>query len=47
MVTMRVAKPHVREPQRAQSVITFEVPEDAFPTTHPARVLWTVLGGCE
>jgi len=45
MVTMRVAKPHVREPQRAQSVITFEVPEDALPTTHPARVLWTVLGG--
>jgi transposase len=45
MVTMRVANPHIREPQRLQSVITFEVPEDALPTTHPARVLWTVLGG--
>lgn len=45
MVTMRVANPHVREPQRLQSVIVFEVPEDALPVTHPARVLWTVLGG--
>jgi transposase len=45
MVTKRVAKPHVREPQRAQSVMTFEVPEDALPPTHPARVLWTILGG--
>ncbi len=45
MVTMRVANPHIREPQRLQSVITFEVPEDALPADHPARVLWTVLGG--
>ena len=45
MVKRHVANPHIREPQRLQSVIVFEVPEDALPADHPARVLWTVLGG--
>lgn len=45
MTNPRVAKPHIREPQRAQRVITFEVSEDALPPSHPARLLWDVLGG--
>jgi len=39
VVTMRVANPHIRESQRLQSVIVCEVPEDALPADHPARVL--------
>lgn len=39
-----VARPKVREPQRAQAAFRFEVPEDAIAPEHPARVLWTVLG---
>jgi transposase len=39
-----VARPKVREPQRAQATFRFEIPEDAIPPEHPARVLWTVVG---
>ena len=39
-----VARPKVREPQRAQAAIRFELPEDALPPEHPARLLWDVLG---
>jgi transposase len=34
----------VREPERRQGEIVFAIPEDALPATHPARVIWTVLG---
>lgn len=44
MVKRRVARPHIREPQRAQSVLTFEMPEDTLAPSHPARLLWNVLG---
>jgi transposase len=37
-------KPRVAEPQRNQVVMRFEVPEDALPPTHAARVLWNVVG---
>jgi transposase len=37
-------RPRVREPERRQGEIVFAVPEDALPATHPARVIWTVLG---
>ena len=37
-------KPRVAEPVRNQGVIRFELPEDALPPTHPARVLWDVTG---
>ena len=37
-------KPRVAEPQRKQGVIRFEMPEDALPPTHGARVLWEVVG---
>lgn len=36
--------PRVAEPQRRQGVIRFEMPEDTLPATHPARVLWDVIG---
>lgn len=38
-------KPRVRtrEPLRAQGVIRFEVPEEALPEAHPARVLWRLV----
>jgi transposase len=36
-------KRRIVEPQRAQSEIRFEVPEDALPPSHSARVLWDVL----
>jgi transposase len=39
-----VARPKVREPQRAQAAFRFEMPEDLLPPEHPARLLWTVLG---
>lgn len=39
-----VAYPKVREPQRAQSSFHFEVTEDLLPKSHPARLLWDVLG---
>jgi hypothetical protein len=36
-------KHRIAEPQRKQAVMVFEVPEDALPPTHPARVLWDVV----
>ena len=41
----RIAKPDIREPQRAQATIHFEMPEDALAASHPARLVWNVLGG--
>lgn len=35
--------PRVAEPQRRQSVIGFEMPEDTLAPTHAARVLWDVM----
>jgi transposase len=40
----RTGRPHLREPQRSQAEIRFELPEDALPPEHPARLLWEVLG---
>ena len=37
-------KPRIAEPKRTQVVMRFEVPEDALPPEHPARVLWNVVG---
>jgi hypothetical protein len=37
-------KPRIAEPQRRQGVIRFEMPEDMLEPTHPARVLWNVVG---
>ncbi|MGH8136399.1 MAG: transposase [Steroidobacteraceae bacterium] len=37
-------KPRIEEPQRAQGVMRFDYPEDALEASHPARVLWDVLG---
>ena len=36
--------PRIAEPQRAQGVMRFEVPDDMVPPSHPARTLWNVLG---
>lgn len=36
--------PRVREPQRAQGEIRFEIPDAMLSATHPARLLWDVLG---
>jgi hypothetical protein len=44
MTKPRTGRPHVREPQRSQAEIRFELPEDALPPEHPARLLWDVLG---
>lgn len=38
------AAPRVREPERRQSEMRFEAPADLLPPTHPARVLWDLLG---
>ena len=38
-----VGKPRIAEPVRTQSCFRFEVPEDALPATHPARVLWSLV----
>lgn len=38
------AKPRILEPQRNQGEIRFEMPDDALPPDHPARLLWLVLG---
>jgi len=37
-------KLRVKEPDRAQGVVRFEMPHDALPKAHPARVLWDVVG---
>jgi transposase len=34
----------VVEPERRQATIRFEMPEDALPVTHAARVLWQLVG---
>jgi transposase len=36
--------PRIEEPQRVQSEIRFEVPDDMIPVSHMARTLWNVLG---
>jgi transposase len=40
MSTRRV---RTREPQRAQGVIRFEIPENSLPSEHPARMLWRIV----
>jgi transposase len=40
----QAAKHKVREPERQQGQILFEMPEDRLPPTHRARLLWDVLG---
>lgn len=37
------SKPRTTEPVRNQGRILFELPDDAIPAEHPARVLWSVL----
>jgi transposase len=37
-------KPRIEEPQRVQGEMRFEIPDDAVPEGHQARVLWNVLG---
>ena len=39
-----MARVRFEEPVREQGVIRFEMPEDALPAEHPARVLWQLLG---
>jgi len=34
----------IREPFRGQGVMHFAIPDDALPSDHRARLLWTVLG---
>lgn len=36
-------KVRTREPNRAQGVIRFEMPEDTLPPDHAARLLWRVV----
>ena len=38
-----MAKVRTSEPQRAQGVIRFEIPEETLPSDHRARVLWGVV----
>jgi transposase len=38
-----VAKVRTSEPQRAQGVIRFEIPEETLPTDHRARLLWGIV----
>jgi transposase len=45
MTERRAAKPHIREPERTQGVIHFEMQDDVLVPTHPARLLWNMLGG--
>ena len=37
-------KPRIEEPQRAQGEMRFEWIEDALEPSHPARVIWSILG---
>lgn len=39
----RDRQPRVKEPNRKQGEIRFEIPEDTLPSMHPARVLWNVV----
>jgi len=36
-------KVRTEEPERRQGEIRFEMPEDALPVSHPARLIWAVL----
>ena len=36
--------PRVEEPARSQGEIRFEIPDDTIAPSHPARVLWNMLG---
>jgi transposase len=38
-----MSRVRTREPVREQGVIRFEMPEDALPVEHPARLLWRVV----
>jgi transposase len=38
-----VAKIRTSEPQRAQGVIRFEIPEETLPSDHRARLLWGIV----
>jgi transposase len=42
-----VAKVRTSEPQRAQGVIRFEIPEEALPADHRARLLWGIVSQLE
>jgi len=44
MRSEQTGKPRVVDPQRKQAVILFEMPEDTLEPSHPARVLWDVVG---
>lgn len=39
-----MSRVRTREPVREQGVLRWDVPEDALPEDHPARVLWRVVG---
>jgi transposase len=47
MQSEHTGKPRVAQPQRKQAVIRFEMPEDTLQASHPARVLWDVVGTLE
>jgi transposase len=40
---MSARRVRTREPQRAQGVIRFEIPEETLPADHPARMLWRIV----
>ena len=42
--TEGMAKVRTREPQRRQVTFRVELPEDALPIEHPARLLWRIVG---
>jgi len=42
-----VAKVRTSEPQRAQGVIRFEIPEETLPADHRARLLWRIVSQLE
>lgn len=42
-----MAKVRTSEPQRAQGVIRFEIPEETLPADHRARLLWRIVSQLE
>ena len=42
-----MAKIRTSEPQRAQGVIRFEIPEETLPADHRARLLWRIVEGLD
>lgn len=44
MQSEQTGTPRVVDPQRKQAVIRFEMPEDTLEPSHPARVLWELVG---